>query len=189
MAPDTAVPLALTLSFTATSAEMSLPISVLLLALLATAAWLDAWHRRIPNALVAAVAVLWLATLPGHGPAAAIGALATAGGVLAAGMLLWRYGWLGGGDVKLAAALALWAGLPHAAGLLLAIALSGGALAFGSCLVWRSPILALAAAWLPRSAAACGQDDGPNVAASARSLPYGVAIASGGCWLIHRLST
>jgi prepilin peptidase CpaA len=167
---------------------MGLPLAIGLLALLSAVAWHDALHRRIPNALVAAVALLWLGTVPSHSLAASVGALATAGSILGSGMLLWRCGLLGGGDVKLMAALGLWAGPANVAELVLVVALSGGALALGACLVWRSPIPALSSMLRLRLAPFCGQGALPVPALPTRSIPYGVAIASGGCWLVHRLS-
>src|SRR3954452_22427580 len=125
---------------------MSPLLGVALLILLAMAAWSDLRHRRIPHPLVAAVAILWLVTIPALGPGAATVAAVTASGVLALGFLVWRCGWLGGGDVKLIAALSLWAGPDTVSGLLLAIALSGGVLALLMCLATRIACLPIAVA-------------------------------------------
>ena len=57
--------------------------------------------------------------------------------MLVAGMAVWRCGWLGGGDVKLIAALSLWAGADQLPVLLLAIGVSGGALAVAILLARR----------------------------------------------------
>ena len=89
---------------------MSLLLGSVLLILLGLAAWLDLDQRRIPNWIVAAIALLWLPYALHSFPAPMPGSLATAAAVLALGMVVWRLGWLGGGDVKLIAALTLWAG-------------------------------------------------------------------------------
>jgi prepilin peptidase CpaA len=173
----------------ATSRIMSLLLGLVLLILLGSAAWLDIEQRRIPNAIVAAVALLWLPHALHSDPSIIPASLATAAAVSALGMIVWRFRWLGGGDVKLIAALTLWAGAKDTPLLLATIALSGGVLA----LLWRSR-LQFAATWLsaalgtrfgtmlpaPRAAGAAGAD-------SAFSLPYGVAVVAGGCWLVHRM--
>ena len=170
---------------------MSHPIAIALLIALALAALSDVRHRRIPHALVAVIATLWLATVPALGPSAAAAALATAGGVLAAGIVVWRCGWLGGGDVKLIAALALWAGPDQVAGLLLTIALSGGALALLVMLrarIVQMPLFFVAQVQAARLTPAALRLPAWPSANAARSLPYGVAVACGGAWLVHRLA-
>ena len=81
--------------------------------------------------------------------------------VLAAGTLLFMYGLFGGGDVKLLAAAALWAGPGLLPELLMVMALAGGALAL---------VLLALRRWRPRAS-------GP--AAPGAPLPYAVAIACG----------
>jgi prepilin peptidase CpaA len=173
---------------------MSLLLGLVLLVLLGLAAWLDVDQRRIPNSIVAAIALLWSPYALHSFPARMPGSLATAAAVLALGMVVWRLRWMGGGDVKLIAALTLWAGAKDTPLLLATIALSGGVLA----LLWRSRLQHVAAwlsvalgarlgAMLPAQRAAAPADPGgPAQADSAVSLPYGVAIAAGGCWLVHR---
>jgi prepilin peptidase CpaA len=175
---------------------MNIPIALALVALLALAVWLDLWQQRIPNVIVAAVALLWLPYALCSYPDRVLGSLATGAVVLAIGMITWRLGWLGG-DVKLVAALTLWAGAKDTPLLLAIVALSGGVLA----LLWRSR-LRHAAAWLSaaagawfgtmptvsRPAGSAGVCGAPATGDTA-SLPYGVAVAAGGCWLVHRLLT
>ena len=170
---------------------MSPFLAFVLLIALALAALSDLRDRRIPHALVAAIAVLWLATVPALGPSATAAALATAGGLLVAGVVVWRCGWLGGGDVKLIAALGLWAGPDQVAGLLLIIALSGGALALLVILGTRivgMPLFVIAQVHAARLAPAALRLRAWSPADAARSLPYGVAVACGGAWLVHRLA-
>lgn len=137
--------------------------------LLALAAASDLQARRIPNPLVAAVALLAVANhllLGGlQGLVPTVGS-ATFFLLVAAGLvLLFARNALGAGDVKLLLAALLFVGGQRQSSLLLLVALFGGLLAAG--------YLSLR----------CLQQ-GPlgNLAAAGRevTLPYGVAIASGG---------
>ena len=160
-----------------------------LLALLAFAAWWDLRVHRIPNALPLAVVALWLgaSALGASGPPLA--GFATGATLLAAGIAVWRFGWLGGGDVKLIAALGLWAGPANVDALLLGTALAGGGLAlaaYACAKLLESPAFlyayAVAGRLLPPIAGMPGL-----TAWRAHGLPYGVAVAAGGGWLVHRL--
>jgi prepilin peptidase CpaA len=153
-----------------------------LTAALLTAAWTDLQSRRVSNLVTATVLALWpfycLAVWPDTRLASS---LLLAVLTLAIGILVWLRGWLGGGDVKLLAALMLWAGPQHGLDLVLATALAGGALAVAT-LWYRSigfAIIAPFAALLPRlqqhqMAAALGRQ---------ASLPYALAIVAGGLWV------
>lgn len=152
--------------------------------LLAAAAAHDAATRTIPNGLPLLIAALGLALrlLTGSlGPGLAVASLVLAGTVLA-----WLRGWLGGGDVKLAAAFALVPPPGQVAGFVLATAIAGGVLALVYlALVRRVPRprpgrrtgflarCAKAEAWRMRRG-------GP--------LPYAVAIAAGGFYALHPLA-
>ncbi len=141
---------------------MLFALSLAALALLVAAAATDARDRRIPNALCLGLAVVGVgrmvfevatggALLP---VAADLGAAAL---VFVLGAAGFRAGLVGGGDVKLLAAAALWTGAGAVLPFLMATALAGGALAvafLGWALVSR---------------------DRAKVA-----LPYGIAIAAGG---------
>lgn len=152
--------------------------ALLALPLLLAAAAADVAWRRIPNGIAAALAAIGLLRHAGAGAGALGLALLVACGVLAAGMLLWRRGLIGGGDVKLLAAVALL--LPPGAvpALLLAVPLAGGVLALGH--------LALGRLLRGRPPAARGggrlrrilRREGRRIARGA-PLPYGVAIAAG----------
>ena len=123
-------------------------------------------------------------------------AFATALVILGCGIVVWRLGWLGGGDVKLLTALSLWAGPFHTPALLLATALNGGALAL-LCIALRHPVvmpgltmLQVRCQSLLRSPDGAGSTAKPAQvpgAAATNSLPYGVAVAAAGCWLLQRL--
>ena len=118
--------------------------------------------------------------------------------MLCVGIAVWKLGWLGGGDVKLIAALSLWAGPSHLAGLLLAIALGGGVLALAITVAAaschrgngdrpgrRGPQAAAVAGWRCRSRTGCSRP--ARHGGRRATVPYGVAVAVGGAWLLYRL--
>lgn len=122
----------------------------------------DLRERRISNRTVAALGVLWIpvalaAGMPAGDMAGAAGAAAL---VFAAGLACFAAGWVGGGDVKLAAAAVLWLGPGQAVPFLLLASLIGGVIALG----------AVAAAWRAGSVA--------------RPVPYGPALALAGLALL-----
>jgi prepilin peptidase CpaA len=154
--------------------------------LIATLSWAvvtDVRTRTIPNLAPAVIITLWMLHLPlqgGWGEAPAD--LAGAATVLALGFASWRCGLLGGGDVKLLSALALWAGGPMFVPFLLLTALAGAVLA----LVWlgaRSfhPLIPVPAL------IALGRLGLPVPRGGPTTLPYGVAIGIGGLWLVYHL--
>lgn len=151
-----------------------------LLTLLLRAAWTDLQYRRIENRICAAIVALWpvYALLS---PVHPIAALTIAFAIFAAAIALWRLGYLGGGDVKLLAAVGLWAGPENALQFLLVTGLAGGLLAL--VLIWHRqigwallvPIQATVSSLLPRLS--------PPAFPEQATLPYGIAIAAGGSWL------
>ena len=162
------------------------PTTLVLLAALAGlalwCAWTDLSRRLIPNAAVIALALLYL-------PAMALGALpgpwwlglAVGGGLLAIGLAGFALGAVGGGDVKLAGALGLWAGSSDVAGFFLVTALVGAGLS----------ILIVATRCVPFAHRLSGPLlAGPQTrgrAAVGESVPYGVALAAGGLWIAYGL--
>lgn len=142
---------------------MELALAFIAIGLFLWAAWSDIASRRIPNRLVALLALVALARLgiglaEGAGILRTICDLAVGVAVFGVGALLFRFGVVGGGDVKLMAAGALWMGAGSALPFFASTALAGGALALG-LLLW----VAVAGRGVARP-----------------SLPYGVAIAAGG---------
>jgi prepilin peptidase CpaA len=143
-------------------------ISEMLVALLAVAlvaAVVTDWRSRIiPNRLNAAIALLaipyWWASGTALWPDVAV-QVAMAAGLFAVFALAFRLGGMGGGDVKLIAALALW--LPPGATLRLLVIMSiaGG-------------LLTLAMLIRHRVTRPGGELE----------IPYGIAIAFAGFWLI-----
>lgn len=126
----------------------------------------------IPGALIA----LWLVYAPfsGLGWAGAGLSLAAGFGVLLFTVALWMPGWLGGGDAKLLAALALWFGWPSVLSFLLLAVIAGGILALGLIVLRRfAPALPVKPGWIAASPLAAGAP-----------VPYGVAIAAGVFWAL-----
>ncbi len=92
---------------------------------------------------------------------------------LAGGALLFSRSWLGGGDVKLLAALALWFDLAGTGRMLLFTAMGGGLLALAIIVMRRMIPLPLA------------EGSGWAVLRRRGPIPYGIAIAVGALLAIH----
>lgn len=168
-------------------------VAVPLLAVLARIAWTDLGSRRIENRAVAAVLALWplqlaLIGLPQPWYAGPLGGA----GVLLAGLVLWRLGLVGGGDVKLLAALAVLVGPGQLLGLLLVTTLAGGLLALALLYGGRAAsLLGLGLGrLLPAGLAGRVATLLPGAPAAApASVPYGLALAVGGAWwALHLLA-
>jgi prepilin peptidase CpaA len=145
-------------------------------ALLAAAAGWDLASFTIPNllqcALVTAFAVFAVATGLG---VSAVGFHLLAGVAgLAIGFALFAFGYIGGGDAKLFAAILLWLGFSDVLPYALFASLFGGALTLGIVLLRQLPLPSLLArqAWLVRL-----HDDKSGI-------PYGVALALGAFWIL-----
>lgn len=139
-------------------------LSLALVALLLWGAATDLRSRIISNRVNLMIALLaplwWWATGVSLYPGVPLQiglALAVFG--LFAG--LFALGWMGGGDVKMLGALALWMPLPAMADLIVVMALAGG-------------VLTVATVLHHRVTHRLGQPE----------IPYGVAIALGGLWVL-----
>ena len=179
---------------------MALLCLTLLAGLLVTGALIDIESRRLPNWLTSSVAGLYaLFVVVSPTPVDWTGAFVVGGLTFAAGFVLFALRLMGGGDVKLMAAIALWAGIDHIAIFLIVTSLAGGLLSLVMLMLrrfTRSPIAIFLAPLageitrrLLRPAAAAGN---PSPAALededlTASLPYGVAIAAGGFSVIYAL--
>lgn len=154
-----------------------------LITLLVIAAAEDARRRVIPNAVTGAIAALFVpfALLAPEAPDG-IEALPIGGLAFLTGWALFARGLVGGGDVKLLAAVALWAGAEQILPFLLVTSLAGGALAILT-LLWRQWGLlictGLGSLGLDRFAPTTDPE----------TLPYGLAIAGGGLMVAFRLAT
>jgi prepilin peptidase CpaA len=144
-------------------------------ALLAMLALSDLRRRRLPNAIVAAFAALYFAQawLSGVGRIGLEAHLATGAAALLLAALLFRFGWLGGGDAKLFGAVFLWSGPALAATVFFIVSLFGLMLGLAQIAIGR----------LQRDP---GAAQTPGWLAPKRGVPYGVALAVGGAaavWL------
>jgi prepilin peptidase CpaA len=151
-------------------------LDLAILALLVHAAWSDWRERRIANRVCLAIA--GLGAMHAGFEQELPGAILAATAVLLLGILAWQRHLAGGGDVKLLAAAAIWAGPVGLVPLILGTGLAGGALAI-LVIVRNTPLLAMASpAMLLSSARKAG------------TVPYGVAIAAGAVWvwLVHHLA-
>ena len=144
---------------------------------LGAAAVFDLRARRIPNTLTAALAIagiLMLVVRQNHLPVqSAVIACVTA---LTAGILMQWLRLMGGGDVKLFAASALWLG-PATLTAALATAVAGGVLALFFLRSSARPST-VGTDGTERGVARLQLDDGPD----GGRVPYGVAIAAGCLW-------
>ena len=143
----------------------------LLIAAVSAAAIQDAVQLRISNLITLAVLILAIVAAFMVGIEVAVWQnLLVFGLVLAVGTVLFSRGVLGGGDVKLLAAVGLWADLGGAARLIASIFIFGGLLAL---------LIVLGRTVLPASL-------GERVAVlkPKAGIPYGIAIALGTVFIV-----
>lgn len=143
------------------------------MSLLVSAAVYDLRRFIIPDAINVALLGLWPLWVAANGFGPIGYTVLGAAAMFAVGIVLFNFGFMGGGDVKLLTVLALWAepaGLPM---LLLFTSLAGGLLS----LYWVLPLRRYIA---PVIGWAAGQSGN-------KRIPYGVAIAAGGLVVAQRL--
>ena len=137
---------------------------ILLAVLLLMAAWTDIKTRTISNELNTAIALLavtfWVVAGDPLWPDVAI-RIGTALILFVLFAILFMLRMMGGGDVKMIAALALWLPFPALMAMLTVMALAGGVITL---------FLVIRQRWRPNA-------ERPDV-------PYGVAIAAGGLWVV-----
>ena len=152
---------------------MILDVARLLLfpALMAFAAASDLFTMTISNrvSLALAAGFLVLALASGMEPSEILSHLGAGVGVLAASFVCFAFGWIGGGDAKVAAAAALWFGFGHLLNYLVYASLFGGVLTLLLLQFrqWPLPYQLAGQAWLLKLHA---KDSG---------IPYGIALAIG----------
>jgi prepilin peptidase CpaA len=131
-------------------------ISLVGIALFILAAYSDVKSFRIPNFLVAAVALLGVTRLIAVGdPSAAIHTIGASVTILAVGFVLFWQGLVGGGDAKLMTATALLVGYHNLFSFLVVMGICGALIALAALVIHRFPKTRLV-------------------------VPYGVAIATAG---------
>jgi prepilin peptidase CpaA len=135
------------------------------------AALKDLTSYTIPNWLSLALAGAFVAAAAATGlPLQTVGVHVATGLIaLLAGMLLFAFGWIGGGDAKLLSACCLWFGWPGGREFLLDTAVAGGGFAL-FLMVARGHMVR---AFLPLNGWA------GRLATPGEPAPYGVAIALG----------
>jgi prepilin peptidase CpaA len=149
--------------------QLQVATSIGFAVLMALAAVEDFRRLVIPNRLVLGLLSLWPIHQAAAPAVARFAALESVGGALlvfTCGALLFSRGWIGGGDVKLLTAAALWAGIARLSTLLLLTGLLGGALAL-FCL---TPVGA-------RVGTRTVEAPPGGISAGTRLVPYGAAIA------------
>lgn len=140
--------------------------------LMAAAAFEDFRRFTIPNWLTLGICALWpVSQLAAPSAAGAIGGLACGLAVFVVGAVLFARGYIGGGDVKLLAAAALWAGPALLPSLLIVTGLLGGVLA----LILLSPVGAFL---VSGTRAQLGFAAAPETAVTSTPVAYGIAIAA-----------
>lgn len=150
---------------------ISLIAAAIFPALLIFAAASDLFTFTIPNALVAALTAAFpaIAFMAGFSCAEIASHLLCGLAMLGAGFLFFSRGWVGGGDAKLFAAIALWLGWGDLAAFALYVAVIGGCLTLLILIFRYLPVTALFfPAWLLRL-----RDRGEGV-------PYGIALSAAG---------
>lgn len=129
----------------------------------------DLLFRRLSTRAVLIVAGLYCvaAALVPISVAAFVGHLGLAAAALAVSALLFRFGWIAGGDAKLAAAVFLWAGPSLAAPVFFIVSVCG--LILGLTVMAADPLCRRIGAlhWL-------------SCLSRSRGVPYGIALALGG---------
>jgi prepilin peptidase CpaA len=152
---------------------MILDIARLMLfpALMAFAAASDLFTMTISNrvSLALAAGFLILAVMSGMELHDLLSHLGAGAAVLAVAFFCFAMGWMGGGDAKVAAGVALWLGFGHLLDYLLLASLFGGALTLLLLQFrqWPLPSPLTGQAWLMR------------LHAKESGIPYGIALAIG----------
>lgn len=155
-------------------------------ALLIAVVWDVGW-RRIPNAVCGAVAVAGLGVqLWDAGALAAVAGLAGGVATIALLFIFWQRGGIGGGDVKLAGAVAIWIGPRLLPAYWLAAALAGGVVSAVCLLASRRGVRQEIRQNLTLAALHKMMPDVPVASAGRVSVPYGVAIAAGAVFVWWR---
>lgn len=144
-------------------------------ALMALAAFSDLLTMTISNRISVALLVGFLAMAIAVGMPLGVLAsqLSCGAAILTLTFCLFSFGWIGGGDAKLAAATAVWIGWAHMLDYGLAASLGGGVLT----------LLILQARRLPLPAWATGSVWIARLHDKTGGIPYGIALAAAGLFI------
>lgn len=144
-------------------------------AIMAWAAASDLLTMRISNQLVLVLLAAFAVLVPFSGMPLDVlyGHLGAGAIVLAAAFAFFAFGWIGGGDAKLAAVTALWLGWPLLLSYLVYSALFGGVLTIAILVLRRWPLPAALGdvGWVGR------------LHHAGTGVPYGIALAAAGMLL------
>ena len=160
--------------------------------LLLWAALTDIQSLTIPNKISGAVAALWVS----HGAVlllsgVPVGTVLSGPGAgllaLIGGAVLFQLRLVGGGDVKLLAASAMWAGPSRLLPLIMTVLLAGGVLAL-VMLAARSGQVFFGKVVTSGPVGPSGSGDHPFKTMMGTKIPFGVAIAAGGLMVAFRLA-
>ena len=155
-------------------------------AAVAFAGAMDLFTMTIPNRVSLALVAGFIVMAPSAGLGAQDMLLHAAAGlaVLVVGILLFIPGWIGGGDAKLLAAVALWLGIDSLVPYLFGVAMTGGVLA----------VLFMTIRAHPLPMAVCAQPWAVRLHDRRSGIPYGLALAAGALlvyphtiWFTHAL--
>jgi len=140
-------------------------------ALMAFAASSDFLTMTIPNkvSLLLVAGFLALALLTGMSMSAVCWHLGAGALVLSVAFVFFAFGWIGGGDAKLAAAIALWFGFDQLVSYLICASLIGGALT----------LIVVGARLMPLPGFLQGRGWAERLYAKTDRIPYGIALAIG----------
>lgn len=154
---------------------MNIVIFAFYASLLGAAGFYDLWKFRIPNILVASLAILFLvAALKSYDTVPWLHHLGAGALMFALGIAVYSFGFLGGGDVKLLGATSLWMGFEFLPQYVFFVAIAGGVLALALIPV-RRIVEGLVVRFAPRPELVTL----PRVLIPGESVPYGVAISAG----------
>jgi prepilin peptidase CpaA len=142
-------------------------------AVMLVAAFEDFRRLTIPNMLPIVLCATWPLYFVAATPTlyGALGAIGCALAIFLVGAVLFARGWLGGGDVKLLTAAALWAGAAGTPSLLMLTAIVGGVLALFLLMPLGNQLAAFARGML-------GNPPAITERGFAIPVPYGIAIAA-----------
>ncbi len=139
----------------------------------------DIRRYLIPNTASVLIASAYLALACGQPVAFLVAGSLTGFAVLAVGIFLFSRGWMGGGDVKLLAAMALWAGPGLLSTFTFATCVAGAILG----LLMLTPFRRLMPPAPTRPVVGLG-NGGVPAGGLRQPMPFGVAIALGGVYIL-----
>lgn len=149
---------------------VALIVTMIFAAPLLMAAYTDFWSMKIPNLVSLAMAAGFFLTLPLTWQGLPVFGEHLSMGLIffLAGFAMFAFGWLGGGDAKLMAAISLWFGWGDALPFILYTTIFGAALGISLMLGgYLAPVKLRTSAF------------GMRLFQGGKDMPYGIALAAG----------